>query len=420
VLGSGGGSARGYYAGGSGGGVISESGGGSGGSIYVTAGTLAGRGIISANGGNSNRSGGGGGGGRIAVYYLDAENFNFSGIIANGGTGYENGQPGSVFLIGSDPPILISPAGISPLAIDISENETTTFNYVVNRDAQVTIKIYRLDIHPDPYLWQPFNVTRTLVATPANGISAESGLNSFVWDGKDDFDVHLPSGAYAYTIEAKASDGRKASYDPEYTSKTVSLRDMTVSGNFNPYKNQYCEIRYGLGVPAWLDLQVFVDTQSVKRLVQWQPRTTVGNLEIWDGRDDNEQIMGTRAFSIRGYAQALPENAIILNTQALDISSLVAEAFLIIPSYNQISTVFLTITQDAQVTIKIYDPDGSYFKTLFDSNEYLAAGSYEFEWDGTNGEGKIASVEGDYRIEVVLKNLTGDTVTRNANIVVYR
>jgi len=78
ALGSGGGSARGYYAGGSGGGVIhltvsgtltvegsitangsnvSESGGGSGGSIYVTAGTLAGRGIISGSGSENGAAG---------------------------------------------------------------------------------------------------------------------------------------------------------------------------------------------------------------------------------------------------------------------------------------------------------------------------------------------------------------------------
>jgi hypothetical protein len=41
-------------------------GGGAGGSIYLTAGTLAGAGVISANGGAGGGLGGGGGGGRIA------------------------------------------------------------------------------------------------------------------------------------------------------------------------------------------------------------------------------------------------------------------------------------------------------------------------------------------------------------------
>ena len=46
-------------------------GGGSGGSIWLTAATLAGAGVISANGGAGNGLGGGGGGGRIALQVLD-------------------------------------------------------------------------------------------------------------------------------------------------------------------------------------------------------------------------------------------------------------------------------------------------------------------------------------------------------------
>lgn len=48
-----------------------ESGGGSGGSIWVTAGTIAGAGIVSAAGGEGTTTGGGGGGGRVALYVCD-------------------------------------------------------------------------------------------------------------------------------------------------------------------------------------------------------------------------------------------------------------------------------------------------------------------------------------------------------------
>ena len=50
--------------------VLRRGGGGSGGSLYLTAGTLAGNGIITVNGGSAGCStAGGGGGGRIAAYY---------------------------------------------------------------------------------------------------------------------------------------------------------------------------------------------------------------------------------------------------------------------------------------------------------------------------------------------------------------
>ena len=71
-------------------------GGGSGGSVWLTAGTLAGAGTISANGGAGNGLGGGGSGGCIALQY--SQNL-FSGVIsAYGGGGYAWGGAGTVYL----------------------------------------------------------------------------------------------------------------------------------------------------------------------------------------------------------------------------------------------------------------------------------------------------------------------------------
>ena len=121
-LGSGGGGGRFGYVGGSGGGLVTLTisgiltndgsiianggngagsgnrggGGGSGGAIYLSVGTLAGTGTMTANGGIGGSSccgggGGGGGGGRIAYYYTTKT---FSGTItANGGAGCWNTHP---------------------------------------------------------------------------------------------------------------------------------------------------------------------------------------------------------------------------------------------------------------------------------------------------------------------------------------
>ena len=78
------------------------SGGGSGGSIYISAGTLAGSGLIAAHGGRGGGTGGGGGGGgRIAIYYTTN---NYSGdIAAYGGFsgqyhGAQHGEEGTIYL----------------------------------------------------------------------------------------------------------------------------------------------------------------------------------------------------------------------------------------------------------------------------------------------------------------------------------
>jgi hypothetical protein len=73
-------------------------GGGAGGSIYVTARTLVGEGLLSANGAaGGDASAGGGGGGRIAVYYASGAAYQGAGIsTAHGGAGYAPGGPGTV------------------------------------------------------------------------------------------------------------------------------------------------------------------------------------------------------------------------------------------------------------------------------------------------------------------------------------
>jgi hypothetical protein len=69
-------------------------GGGSGGSVWLTTGTLAGSGTISANGGNG-YSAGGGGGGRIAINYTtDSPSLS---CHAYGGTGYSYGGAGTIY-----------------------------------------------------------------------------------------------------------------------------------------------------------------------------------------------------------------------------------------------------------------------------------------------------------------------------------
>ncbi|MDY6987281.1 MAG: hypothetical protein SWQ30_04415, partial [Thermodesulfobacteriota bacterium] len=70
--------------------------GGAGGSIWLVVDTLAGSGSIIADGGSSNSAtkSGGGGGGRIAVHFaVDTSSISQT---VSGGTGYDNGEPGTI------------------------------------------------------------------------------------------------------------------------------------------------------------------------------------------------------------------------------------------------------------------------------------------------------------------------------------
>jgi hypothetical protein len=77
-------------------GAATNGGGGSGGSIWLTLGTLAGSGTISANGGNGAQFGGGGAGGRISISM--SSNLFGGSWTAFGGSGFNAGGAGTIFI----------------------------------------------------------------------------------------------------------------------------------------------------------------------------------------------------------------------------------------------------------------------------------------------------------------------------------
>lgn len=93
-LGGPGGGGGGGSAGGAGGG-----GGSGGGVVYISAKSISGNGIISANGGNgygcTYATGGGGGGGAIIIEYDIKDNFTGT-VTVNGGSGYQSGTVGAI------------------------------------------------------------------------------------------------------------------------------------------------------------------------------------------------------------------------------------------------------------------------------------------------------------------------------------
>src|ERR1019366_10614414 len=99
------------------GGGDAEVGGGAGGSIWLTVGTLAGTGTLSASGGNgdTDSDSGGGGGGRIAVYYGTST---FRGAIAAQTSPYSSfpGGAGTIYMKAtsqSDGSVLVDNGGLS-------------------------------------------------------------------------------------------------------------------------------------------------------------------------------------------------------------------------------------------------------------------------------------------------------------------
>ena len=118
------------------GGCYYSGGGGAGGSVYLIADTFSGSGTISANGASaapdtlcSSYNGGGGGGGRISINYNSGSLT--GGMVKNSGTGYSNGQNGSLFRCANQVSGVWCPGSGS--GIILNSNYSISSNTEINR-----------------------------------------------------------------------------------------------------------------------------------------------------------------------------------------------------------------------------------------------------------------------------------------------
>ena len=141
---------------------------------------------------------------------------------------------------------------------------------------------------------------------------------------------------------------------------------------------------------------------------------------FWDGRYNDGTIF-TGSYEVYfAVPQGVPGNSIIVRNQSLQITNVVCEAYMILPSYGEVSTIQYTLPVDADVTIDMTDPDGNHFRTLL-VDEPQTAGPQQVVWDGRNDTGQIVAIEGNYTVVITAVDpVTGTSVTRYGVVVAYR
>jgi len=170
-------------------GQTGPAGGASGGSLWLTVGSLAGSGRISANGGDGNLfSGGGGGGGRIAIYYGSNS---FSGVItAYGGAGLNYGGAGTIYLSktnGGFPQAILDNGGRQGTNTTVSHSQydlTVSGGAVLNAPLTpaASLSVRNLMIASNSWITSPnyslqLNVTGNADVMPGGGLTMNGGGN---------------------------------------------------------------------------------------------------------------------------------------------------------------------------------------------------------------------------------------------------
>ncbi len=312
--------------------------------------------------------------------------------------------------------VLITNVSSSPQFINPSLGQTSTLTYTLDRTANVTIELYRTFVTIGGGGDGVFG--REYIGNLITNALKTAGVNTLVWDGKY-LGATVNHSAYTYVI--KASVGAKIGlYDPAYVAGSSSLSSLSlVPSNYNAYANEPVLINYTLNTPSW----VTMGTESpvnFRRFIEGQPRNSGANTEVWDGRDGLGGIIPTPTFTISMKTMLLPSVSTVVQDKALKFDQLNTEAYLILPAYNEVSTIRYSITRTADVTIRVIDPNGNNW-IIEQVNGQTAGTLHTAVWNGTNGAGNMVSTAGHYRIEVsAVDALSNTTAVRSANITVYR
>ena len=283
--------------------------------------------------------------------------------------------------------IAVPYVNISPFQIDPSRGESVAIEYATNMNCDITIDI----------------------TDPAGGDSTVNqlsdavvaGVHNLSWDGKNDVNIIVPKGFYDLTITAIGTSGSTT-----WTSKggsntlpsTNSSGAVDVSG-FDPYKNIPVQIDFDLS--DWATIYVRVNCSTANAFpVPDQLLSPGHHTYYWDGRDGNGDIYDGTFDVYFSAPQGVHVGAVFVESISPQINNLGCNSYRIISTHNEVSTITYDLSDDANVTISIEDPDGSYFATLADE-ELQTAGLQTVIWDGRDDEGRYVSTEGVYSVTIL-------------------
>jgi len=305
---------------------------------------------------------------------------------------------------------MITAVSASPAAIDPLLGQSSLIGYALSRPAEVTIRVYDAP-------------TKTLARMLLSAAARSAGPQSEPWSGLSGSATLVPPEAYFFTIEAVDSSGKTRSWNdaaaPIMGPTPETVNDAISATAFDPYRNDLVTIAFDFtahGRMASLD----ITPGLIRRLLNNAALAAGPHVVAWDGRrDDGEFHLGP--FNVFfGVPAALPANPILVRQQSLRIDNLRADAYLILPVFAQTSAIRYDLTRPATVTITIRDPNGNHFRTLA-GGQAQAAGARLVEWDGANDAGLLATLEGDYAVQVhAVDAATGLSTQRTGVVVVYR
>lgn len=260
----------------------------------------------------------------------------------------------------------------------------STIKYTLYKDADVSLKIYD----------SSDNVIKTLINGPVS-----AGTHSVAWDGKNQAGSIVYSDIYLYKFDAVDTDGKTA----EQVTGTITV-DLSPPSIYNagispdifaPTGTNSAAVSYSLSESANTTVAIYNGSNVLVKTLESNKLKPRGSSTVtWDGTNSSGKIVadGTYIYKINavdlvGFAAVPVTGSFTVKHSYPSITSVSDGPDPFAPDGSTYCTIKYTLSRDANVTIKVYDTNGSLVRTLVD--EAVSAGTRTAKWYGSNDSGNL-------------------------------
>lgn len=286
---------------------------------------------------------------------------------------------------------------------------TTVISYELNKEAYVTVRI----MHGS-------TVVKYLKT------NSKELKGSATWDGKNSSGTIQPESTYTYEVYARINSEEATGAGNIIVQYAAQSTDLQITSHYaSPSvckpNNTDAGIYYSLNKPAYTTITIKYNGTLVRTLQSnyyGQSHTAVWDCKNDSGVFNSEGVYTYEIYATIGGKYATASGSISLQSSTnppvtnLQITQHYADPKTFNP-YDENTTVYYTLNQDAYVTIKIKN-NGSTIRTIQTSTSGTNGGA---SWDGRKSNGDMVS-EGTYQYEITASGDNNSMVTATGYVVV--
>jgi type VII secretion-associated serine protease mycosin len=306
----------------------------------------------------------------------------------------------TTFILESGAPKITS-VSATPNPFKVTGTSNATIKYTLSEP--VTASVLILDSQD--------NVVRTL----ANSAAQTTGTKSLIWNGKNDAGALVEDGTYTYKIAVEDGTGLTAESQGTITTDKTTPVISSVSASpsvFAPTGSNSLTIGFDVSENGKTTVAI-VNSKNATVKTLWSSKATEAGTQTieWDGKISTTAFAADGAYTVKvtttdavGFTST--QSALFdIETGAPKLTSVSATPALLKVTGTSTATIKYTVSEDANVSINIYNADDILVRTLYQAA--TTAGAKSIVWNGKNDAGALVD-DGVYTYKINAVDFDGN------------